>query len=158
MSDGSIRFYHVRAAYGELSNFAAYPITLKDRVWPTSEHYFQAQKFAGTVHEEEIRAARSPMEAARKGRERRRPLRPDWDKVKDGIMLEALRAKFTQHARLRDLLLSTGDAQVIEHTEKDAYWGDGGDGRGRNRLGQLLMQVRGELRHMRPRGVLEGFR
>ena len=42
---GVIRFYSVSAEYGELSNFALYPITLKGKRWPTSEHYFQAQKF-----------------------------------------------------------------------------------------------------------------
>ena len=39
-----------------------------------------------------------------------------------------------------------GDAKLVEHTTNDSYWGDGGDGRGRNMLGQLLMQVRDELR------------
>jgi predicted NAD-dependent protein-ADP-ribosyltransferase YbiA (DUF1768 family) len=40
-----IRFYSVGDEYGEFSNFAPYPITLGGKRWPTSEHYFQAQKF-----------------------------------------------------------------------------------------------------------------
>ena len=44
------------------------------------------------------------------------------------------------------LLLSTGDALIIEHSRRDRYWGDGGDGSGANKLGQILMRVRGELR------------
>ena len=40
----------------------------------------------------------------------------------------------------------SGDAKLVEHTENDSYWGDGGDGSGRNMLGQILMQVRDELR------------
>lgn len=40
----------------------------------------------------------------------------------------------------------TGDAKLVEHTENDDYWGDGGDGSGRNMLGQLLMKVRRKLR------------
>jgi N-glycosidase YbiA len=141
-----IRFYSLQDPYGEFSNFAPFPILLNGRPWPTSEHYFQARKFAGTPHEEEIRQAKSPMIAARMGRSRRRPLRPDWERVKDDIMLEAVRAKFDQHESLRKLLLGTGDAEIIEHTTNDDYWADGGDGSGLNKLGLLLMQVRSGLR------------
>ena len=137
-----INFYRVKDPYGEFSNFARFPIELKGKVWPTSEHYFQAQKFAGTEHEEAIRLQRSPMIAARMGRSRKRPLRADWEQVKDGIMRDAVWAKFSQHEALRELLLSTGDAQIVEHTKKDRYWGDGGDGSGLNKLGKILMDVR----------------
>jgi len=61
-------------------------------------------------------------------------------------MREVLRAKFAQHASLGSLLLSTGDAELVEHTTNDRYWEDGGDGSGKNRLGQLLMELRSELR------------
>jgi N-glycosidase YbiA len=61
-------------------------------------------------------------------------------------MLDALRAKFTQHEGLKSKLLATGDARLVEHTKNDSYWADGGDGTGRNRLGELLMKVRAELR------------
>jgi ribA/ribD-fused uncharacterized protein len=141
-----ILFYRVREPNGEFSNFSAHPIKLKGKTWPTSEHYFQAQKFAGTEYEEEIRRAKSPMMAARMGRSRKRPLRKDWESVKEAIMREALSAKFTQHPGLRSLLLSTGAETIVEHTENDDYWGDGGDGTGKNRLGILLMELRDKLR------------
>jgi len=140
-----LHFYRVDDDHGEFSNFAPSPIRLKDRLWPTVEHYFQAQKFAGTEHEEEIRLTNSPMVAARMGRARSRPLRPDWEHVKEDVMREALWAKFTQHAHLRDLLIATGKRPLIEHTKNDRYWADGGDGKGRNRLGVLLMELRAEL-------------
>jgi O-acetyl-ADP-ribose deacetylase (regulator of RNase III) len=60
----TIRFYSVNAEFGCFSNFSPYPILLKGKTWPTSEHYFQAQKFAGTSDEEEVRQAKSPMVAA----------------------------------------------------------------------------------------------
>jgi ribA/ribD-fused uncharacterized protein len=142
-----INFYSTKDAYGCFSNFAAYPFKLKGKTWKTSEHYFQAQKFAGAPDEEEIRLIDSPMVAARAGRSRRRPLRRDWEAVKDDIMREALRAKFTQHEDLRKILLETGDARLIEHTTNDRYWGDGGDGSGLNMLGKLLMELREELRN-----------
>ena len=141
-----INFYRTGDDYGCFSNFAAYPIELKGKLWPTSEHYFQAQKFAETEHEEAVRLETSPMIAARMGRDRKRPLRPDWEAVKDDIMREAVRAKFRQHAQLRDTLLATGDATIVEHTQNDAYWGDGGDGSGKNLLGRILMEIREELR------------
>lgn len=142
----TIKFYRLNEPYGEFSNFSAHPIELKGRVWPTTEHFFQAQKFASTEHEEAIRQAKSPMIAARMGRSRERPLRPDWETVKDDIMRAALIAKFSQHAGLHSLLLKTGDAELIEHTKNDDYWGDGGDRNGKNRLGQLLMELRTQLR------------
>ena len=141
-----IKFYSVGAEYGELSNFAVYPITLKGKRWPTSEHCFQAQKFVTTRDQEEIRNANTPMLAARWGRDRKRKLRRDWERVKVGVMREAVEAKFRQHEELRAMLLETGDATLIEHTENDDFWGDGGDGSGRNELGRILMAVRDRLR------------
>ncbi|HYL98396.1 MAG TPA: NADAR family protein [Blastocatellia bacterium] len=145
----TIEFYRAADQYGEFSNFAPYPIYLDGKHWPTSEPYFQAQKFAGTEHEEAVRNAKSPMIAARIGRDRARGLRSDWEQVKDSVMLRAVRTKFDQHPRLASLLLSTGEAPICEHTSRDSYWGDGGDGTGRNTLGKILMQVRGELRETR---------
>lgn len=141
-----IRFYRLADEYGCFSNFSKHPITIDGTEWRTNEHYFQGQKFAGTEHEEEIRLTASPMVAARMGRARKRPLRADWESVKDDIMRTVVRAKFTQHGKLREILLETGEAEIIEHTANDRYWGDGGDGTGRNMLGKILMEIRDELR------------
>ena len=131
--------------YGEFSNFARYPIHLKGKVWPTSEHYFQAQKFVGSDHEETIRKAKNAFTAARLGR-RLAPLPEDWDTRRIDVMYEAVRAKFTEHRELRALLLATGDAELVEHTKNDHFWADGGGGSGQNWLGKILMDVRDELR------------
>jgi ribA/ribD-fused uncharacterized protein len=146
MTRAVINFYHVNEEYGCFSNFSSHPIRLGGKDWPTSEHYFQAQKFTGTPRAEEIRQAGSPMIAARIGCARSQPLHRDWESVKDAIMREAVLAKFTQHEDIRVILLGTGDALLVEHTANDSYWGDGGDGFGTNRLGQILMSVREELR------------
>ena len=142
-----IRFYERGQPYFEFTNFAEYPIQLDGKTWPTSEHYFQAQKFVGTPYLEQVRnlpRARDAFDLSR------RPevspwLRGDWEKVKLDVMYKALLAKFSQHSNLRDMLAKTGNRQLIEHTSRDSYWGDGGDGRGQNHLGQLLMKVRAEL-------------
>ncbi|MBY0459300.1 MAG: NADAR family protein [Gemmataceae bacterium] len=141
-----IKFYSTTGEYGGFSNFSRHAIFLKGKKWPTSEHFFQAQKFAGTEHEEAVRLCKTPSAAASMGRSRKLPLRRDWESVKEQVMLDALRAKFTQHEDLKAALLGTADATLVEHTTNDSYWGDGGDGSGRNRLGHLLMRLREELR------------
>lgn len=142
--------FRVSPAFDGFSNFSAHAIVLDGKTWPTTEHYFQAQKFAGTEHAEQIRLAAGPGLAAQMGRNPRRPLRPDWEAVKDDVMRTALRAKFRQHAALRAELLATGEAGLVDHSLSDLYWGDGGDGSGKNMLGQLLMEVRAELRREPP--------
>ena len=146
MTENVIRFYSAADEYGEFSNFAEYSVTIKKKRWPTSEHYFQAQKFKDKKDQEAIRKANSPMLAARMGRDRKRNLRRDWESSKVNVMREAVLSKFTQHEDLRELLLSTGDARIVEHTENDDYWGDGGNGRGKNMLGRILMDVRQTVR------------
>ncbi len=140
-----INFYSETDEYGEFSNFAPYPIKIGGKRWRTSEHYFQAAKFLAEKDKEAIRRAKSPGMAARMGRDRKRKLRRDWESVKVDVMRQAVLTKFTQHERLRELLLSTGDAKLVEHTVNDDYWGDGGDGRGKNMLGRILMEIRSKL-------------
>jgi ribA/ribD-fused uncharacterized protein len=141
----TIRFYSTSQAYGEFSNFAHFPFVLDCRTWPTSEHYFQAQKFQDRAYQERIRLVDSPMIAARLGRSRSVPIRPDWEAVKDEVMRAALRAKFGAHAELASLLIGTGDEDLVEATTKDHYWGCGTSGTGRNMLGVLLMELRDML-------------
>lgn len=145
--NGTIRFYHSDQPWGELSNFSRHAVFIGGRMWPTVEHFYQAQKFPNTPHEEAIRCCQTPMVAkvcATALTEKYR--RQDWPAVKELVMLEGLRAKFGQHPDLANKLKRSGDRLLVEHTRNDTYWGDGGDGTGENRLGHLLMQVRAELR------------
>lgn len=146
MSVNEIRFYSEKAQWGEFSNFALYELLIDGKKWPTSEHYFQAQKFNDRSYQEKIRKSPSPMKAAELGRNRRIKIKRNWDNIKDNVMFDAVLAKFTQHQELKDLLLSTGNAILIEHTENDHYWGNGGDGKGKNRLGKILMKVREKIK------------
>lgn len=140
-STAAINFYRERDKYGFCLNFYKAPITIDDLDYPTTEHYFQAMKFATTDPDymERIRKVKGAGEAARLGRSRSHPLRPDWEKVKNDIMRKALHAKFTQHPKLREQLLATVDHHLVEHTTNDRYWGDGGDETGKNMLGKLLV-------------------
>lgn len=142
----TIHFYRASDPHGYMSNFSRHPVSIGGKTWPTTEHYFQAQKFAGTEFEEEIRCASSPGQAAVSGRDRSKPLRKDWEAVKDDVMRTAVKAKFDQHPDLRQQLLDTEHDVLVEHTPRDSYWGDGGDGSGKNMLGHILMEVRSVIR------------
>ena len=144
----SIFFYHSDQKWGEFANFSRHSIFVDGKIWPTVEHYYQAQKFHGTPFEEEIRTLETPTTA----KERAHVLLKDhpaidWGLKKESVMYKGLYAKFTQHPDLLQLLLSTENLPLAEHTSLDLYWGDGLDGSGMNRLGAILMQIRSELRN-----------
>jgi N-glycosidase YbiA len=143
----TIYFYVEREVpYGCFSNFSAHGFMLDNLYWRTSEHYFQAQKFAGTIHLEKIRELKMPKDAANMGRNRALPLRSDWEQVKDAVMRKAVLQKFQSHGDIREILLGTGDELLVENAPRDYYWGCGKDGSGKNKLGEILMEARVSLR------------
>jgi ribA/ribD-fused uncharacterized protein len=120
------------------------------QTWPTVEHYYQAMKFpTEPTYQEDIRLAPSAARAKKMGLDRGHVLRGDWDVIKERVMKDALRAKFTQNPGLLSLLQGTGAKRLDNVAPADAYWGTGVRGRGRNRLGALLEEVREELRGRR---------
>ncbi|WP_199609317.1 NADAR family protein [Flocculibacter collagenilyticus] len=141
----SIKFFAKNDKYYQLSNFAGFGFELDGHYWKTMEHYFQAMKFEGTEQFERIRDCGSPKQAKDLGQSRAFPIRSDWDLVKENIMLKGLRHKF-KNAELKSLLLGTGKKELIEDSPYDKYWGVGANGKGKNRLGQLLMSLRDELK------------
>lgn len=108
------------------------------------EHYFQAMKFEGTEQFTRILNCGSPKQAKDLGQSRATPIRQDWDSIKEEIMLKGLREKF-KNPELKTVLLSTGKKELVENSPYDKYWGIGPNGKGKNRLGVLLMQLRTEL-------------
>lgn len=146
----AIYFYSTRGDYGSFSNFSAHSFELDGEYWPTTEHYFQAQKFPATPQVDRIRQAKTPKDAAKMGRDRSLPLRSDWEQVKDEIMKKAVLRKFETHGEIREILLATGDEEIVENSPIDYYWGCGKDGSGKNMLGQILMEVREILRSRTP--------
>lgn len=141
-----IRFFSKSETHREFSNFAAFGIELDDAWWPTVEHYYQAQKFTDPALQSKIRKAEKPPIAKSLADKHRAAIRPDWDQAKDAVMERAVRAKFTQHPELRDLLLATGEEELVEAAPTDTYWGVGRDGSGLNKLGKLIALIRSELR------------
>ena len=138
-----IRFYRVREPFGGFSNFSQDMFMINGVSWPTVEHYYQAMKHDDLEFREQIRSCHSPKEA--KNLAYKLPAKGGWDDERYSVMRDGLRAKFTQHDDLRELLLSTGDAVLIENSPSDYFWGCGADGSGKNMLGNMLMELRESL-------------
>lgn len=130
--------------YRFLSNFYMAQVEYQGITYCCSENAFQAAKTLNNTVREQF-ANMDPSKAKREGR--RIKLRQDWESVKDIVMYEITKAKFTQNKDLKEKLLATGDAKLIEgNTWGDDYWGVCNPEKGQNKLGRILMCVRGELR------------
>jgi ribA/ribD-fused uncharacterized protein len=142
-----IYFYASGKDYYEFTNFyqPPTPIIINGIPWPTSEHYYQAMKFTNPQLQEQIRNAPTPRKAFQIGQTHKK--RSDWNNISLDVMRTAVRAKFSQDSKLEKLLLDTGDKVIVEDAGKnDAFFGAGGDYKGHNHLGRILMEVRQELR------------
>lgn len=143
-----ITFCKIKDPYGEFSNF--YPITIfvDLKKYASVEHYYQSQKFKGTIWEEKIRLEKTAWEAKKLAwSDDASPfLLKEWDDIKLLVMKRALVAKFKKIDRMKNLLLSTGNAEIVEYSKKDYFWGRNEDGIGYNMLGKLLMELREEIK------------
>lgn len=136
-----------RGEYFFLSNFSNYGFELEGVCYKTVEHYFQAQKCINEQEFQQIVNAETPALARKLGR--KVSLRKDWPEVKEEIMMKGVRAKFTQNPEAIQLLLKTGDAELIEgNTWGDTFWGVS-NGKGKNKLGKILMEIRKELKEVK---------
>ncbi|KAG8993593.1 hypothetical protein FRB90_000655, partial [Tulasnella sp. 427] len=145
-----ILFYGENDKYYEFTNFAPYPVVFRGKEYPTSEHLFQARKFLDhrPLLAEHIRKGSDrPRFAFNEARRFAPETRKDWKEKSIEIMEEIIEAKFTQHVKLKRLLLDTGERYLIENAgQYDDFWGNGADGNGRNELGLALMRLRKTLR------------
>ena len=155
LPDGAIGFYKIGDEFGVFSNFAHTPVEIDGHTWFTTEHYYQSWKFKGVDDSASIRAfqriltKKSPVEAAKLGRDKSILRRPEWKAIKDDAMRVAVACKANQHEEMREALLKTGDALIVEKAITDDYWGYGPDGNGKNMLGHVLMEVREALKEGR---------
>ncbi|THU94582.1 DUF1768-domain-containing protein [Dendrothele bispora CBS 962.96] len=144
-----VYFYHKDDPHYGFTNFSPHPVIYKGKRYPTSEHLFQSFKFQD--HKpglaEHIRTcSERPSVAFSEARRFQPEVRPDWKDVNIEKMDITLSHKFRQHPDLLQELLDTGDAELIEDSDKDAFWGIGADRQGRNELGKALERLRAELR------------
>jgi N-glycosidase YbiA len=156
---------NIKKIYECFSNYYPAEIVYENTTFFTNEHAFHWKKFDNEWYREIIRTAYTPHEskelggqrfskytrlyiinAIKEAKDRNITLRNDWYIYRNIVMYEINLAKFTQHKHLRDILLSTGNKIIREASPYDSYWGIGPDGKGKNKLGKILMKIREELR------------
>lgn len=144
MERQTIYFYdrvsdRVKAEDIYLNNFEITPITVNGLEFQSVEHFYQASKFAGAEFEN-VRLAATPDHCKKLARTLEHN-EIEWEARKDSVMMQGLLCKFEQHPCLLEKLLSTGNAKLIEDSDRDPYWGGALPG-SKNRLGQMLEEIR----------------
>jgi N-glycosidase YbiA len=141
----SINFYTPK--FYVFNNFSAHAIEFRGKLYPTSEHAYQAAKCTDPQGREAIRNARSPLRAKVLANETYKAAKdPDWGSKKIVVVEEILRAKLAQHPEAQEALRESGHEDIVEDSPTDYFWGVGADGTGQNMLGKLWMKIRDEYR------------
>ena len=148
--DEAVLFYAGEFGYF-MSNFSAFEVNYDGQIWKTSEHAYQAAKFSkdSPVYKEILTAtsAHNALKLAERNYEHNRP---DWNETeKIRVMTVIVRAKHDQHEYIQRKLLETGNAELIENSPTDSFWGRGPDWKGRNELGKIWMKLRQEMQSVR---------
>jgi ribA/ribD-fused uncharacterized protein len=144
---GDVAAFYPREFY-PLCNFSSFQVEWRGRLWPTSEHAYQAAHFLETAPDlaEQIYTVRSAHEAYKIAKANSDKAAENWEDIKESVMLDICRHKLQQHDYVQQKLLETGDALIVEDSPKDSFWGWGPDRKGCNALGKVWMQLRDELR------------
>ncbi len=129
-----------------LASYSKHAFELDGFEWPSVEHYYQAMKYEEPEYRELIRQAAHPADAAKLGKSKKHQKRRDWDKVRVTFMTRGSYIKCRTHQEVADLLLESGDIDIMEVSQYDYFWGGGRDMRGENAFGKLLMGIRDKLR------------
>ena len=144
-----IRFYRANdKPFGAFSNLYRREIEFEGELYATSEHAYQAGKPRKPEVRDWLMKAPSPSLLAMAAHGLYYwDVVPGWSRIKFDRMRNVLRAKFTQHNDLHDLLLSTGSARLVEapsiNNAVNRLWGEV-NGVGKNMLGLMLMELRDE--------------
>lgn len=143
---GKIIGFYEREFY-PFSNFSSFQVRWKGRLWPTSEHAYQAAHFFKTAPKlvEKICKAKSAHEAFEIANANADKDRKDWKDKKLAIMEDIVRHKLKQNPYVMRKLLQTGKKYLVEDSPKDAFWGWGPKRNGRNELGKIWMKLRSEI-------------
>lgn len=132
--------------YRFLSNFWPVQIEYKGRVFHNVENAFHSEK-SDDKNFKDFCAQESNPRIVKKQQREMIELRPDWERIKEKIMLDLTRIKF-QNIELQKKLLETRNEYIQEgNTWNDTFWGvDLDSGKGKNKLGKIIMQVRDEIK------------
>lgn len=129
------------------SNFAPFQVEWRGKLYPTSEHAYQAAHFIDTVPELAVRiqSCRSPRLASDLANAHSDKEDPKWKDKRLSFMNEIVRCKLEQHDFIRDTLIASGNKYIVEMNDNDSFWGWGSDHKGENHLGKIWMNLRNEI-------------
>ena len=142
--ESKVLFYGGEFGYC-FSNFAAFSVVWRGRSWITSEHAYQAAAFDDALIIEEIFNATSAHNSLKLAIKYVDKMRPSWELEKYEVMKKICRAKLEQHPYIQETLKKSVNANLIEDSPKDSYWGRGYDWQGENNLGKVWMELRAEI-------------
>ncbi len=145
-TSGKIVGFYGREFY-IFSNFSSFAVKWKGKVWPTSEHAYQAAHFFKTAPAlaRKIYKAKSAHEAFKLAEANSDKAPKNWEKIKVGIMEDIIRHKVKQNPYVMHKLMQTGKRLIVEDSPKDSFWGWGPNRNGRNELGKVWMKIRSEI-------------
>lgn len=129
------------------SNFSSFAVKWKGKLWPTSEHAFQAAHFFKTAPAlaKKIYQSKSADEAKKIADSNSDKFPKDWGEKEVSIMEDIVRHKLEQNPYVRHKLIQTGKRKIVEDSPKDDFWGWGKNRKGRNELGKIWMKFRAEI-------------
>ncbi len=145
-TSGEIIGFYPREFY-PLDNFSSFTVEWHGKIWPTSEHAYQAAHFMKGSPKivEEIFNARSAHDAQKLAQGYKNKIDSNFNLRKIEIMKDICRNKLQQQPYVERKLRQTGERAIIEDSPKDDFWGWGVNRNGRNELGKIWMELRKEL-------------
>jgi|SaaInlV_100m_DNA_5_1039725.scaffolds.fasta_scaffold04409_2 ribA/ribD-fused uncharacterized protein len=129
-----------------LSAWSKHAIYIEDLEWPSVEHYRQAMKFENAEYREKIRAAQHPKDAKRLGELWWKRKKSSWKSEREIYMTRGMYIKCKTHPEVTETLMASDDLPILDTSNFDYFWGCGRDGRGANRFGAVLTDIRAKLR------------
>ena len=145
MSNKTIAGFFLEGWY-VFDNFAPFQTEWRGKLYPTTEHAYQAAHFVSTNPEiaEAIRLCRSPLEASDYANSNVEFEDSEWKEKRLPIMKEILRAKLEQHPIIKRTLADSDQMDIVEMNDNDEFWGWGKNHDGHNNLGKIWMELRHE--------------
>lgn len=149
-TSGKIIGFYEREFYC-FSNFSSFSVKWRDKIWPTSEHAYQAAHFFKTAPNlvKKIYKEKSAHEAYKIAKTNADKAPKNWHEIKVAVMEEIIRHKLEQNPYIMHKLMQTGNRFIVEDSPEDDFWGWGLKRNGRNELGKIWMKLRDEINNKR---------
>lgn len=153
-------FHKPEEPYGYLSNWYKSPFELDGQHFSSAEQYIMYRKcmiFGDELSAKAVLRSEDPAAQQDIGRKASGYIGSVWAGMRQTVAFRALMGKFAQNAELKQKLLDTGDAYLVECAGSDRIWAcgirlndnkrfDAENWKGDNILGFTLMEVRNVLR------------